>query len=144
MARKRKSKADRDRAEREFREQAAADGGRCRRYGSPPPPASSEIKASSAAMRRKIEAKKRPTGMEAFPLVRRQIVATLVRALKEFGFPSATADNATSDRTFATFCRSSLEDAIELAERNGKDATVLGELLAECERTIAKPRGGKR
>ena len=59
---------------------------------------------------------------------RAKIIAAGVRNLKEFGYPSVTADNILTDQIYSAFFKSMLED------NKGKGADgVINDLLKEIE-----------
>ena len=74
---------------------------------------------------------------------RHRALCAIARACREFGYPHVSPEEITGSFVLSLFARSSLEEAADMATEHGKDASVLRELLAECEATIAKGRGGK-
>ena len=74
---------------------------------------------------------------------RHRALCAIAKACREFGYSHVSPDEITGSYVLSLFARSSLEEAADMARDRGKNDSVLRELLAECEATIAKGRGGK-
>jgi hypothetical protein len=70
-------------------------------------------------------------------IVREKLIASGVRSLREFGYPTASEENILTDPLFSAFFKSQLEEAHEqLKDAPGKLAEgarlIILEMISEC------------